>query len=593
MGHGGDGAIDGETAAVKAAGVTLDRSKVHVLVCDKDPDAGLHVMKLLQQCLYQVTCVKSAGQVLGVLDSCSYEVDLILSEVELPKEKGLKMLKHIVRREQLHRIPIVMMSARDEMALVVKCLRLGAVDYLLKPLRVNELLNLWTHTWRRRRMLGLSEKHLMNENLRIPFDLLVSETSESNNTNSTNLFSNDTDDLKRTVPICEATGNFASCGMESEVSPQLELSLRISLDMAAEVASSKGGLVTSFPKKTELKIGQSSAFLTYAKASNQLSGRSVKAQCDAENGIPNAEQRSIIQTIGHGKDDKCLKTGDDQVHLGPSRSPDISKAPPGEPCSRVPPYPWVTDVGRCENEADCAEKSGTSRNCAPVPYDDLTEGRPPSDQSSFENFHGENEGVLNVSNLPTLPASHFLAGGMMGSALHSPSLLLPSIHSYPGLPTMDDGAGIAPGFLSVHGVTPNHGLPLATPFTYYPFGLHIAPPQLGSFPGWPSMAATLMVEHKLGQAERREAALEKFRRKRKDRCFNKKIRYVTRKKLAEQRPRIKGQFVRRGNGKDINDSGVFDEYGDEDDDDEQGIDDLGVGSSPEIIAEDPERHCVP
>lgn len=36
---------------------------------------------------------------------------------------------------------------------MVKCLKLGAADYLVKPLRTNELLNLWTHMWRRRRMV--------------------------------------------------------------------------------------------------------------------------------------------------------------------------------------------------------------------------------------------------------------------------------------------------------------------------------------------------------------------------------------------------------------------------------------------------------
>jgi pseudo-response regulator 5 len=43
----------------------------------------------------------------------------------------------------------------------------------------------------------------------------------------------------------------------------------------------------------------------------------------------------------------------------------------------------------------------------------------------------------------------------------------------------------------------------------------------------------------------REAALNKFRLKRKERCFEKKVRYQSRKLLAEQRPRVKGQFVRQ------------------------------------------------
>ncbi|KAK6929250.1 CCT domain [Dillenia turbinata] len=43
----------------------------------------------------------------------------------------------------------------------------------------------------------------------------------------------------------------------------------------------------------------------------------------------------------------------------------------------------------------------------------------------------------------------------------------------------------------------------------------------------------------------REAGLNKFRQKRKERCFEKKVRYHSRKRMAEQRPRVRGQFVRQ------------------------------------------------
>lgn len=46
------------------------------------------------------------------------------------------------------------------------------------------------------------------------------------------------------------------------------------------------------------------------------------------------------------------------------------------------------------------------------------------------------------------------------------------------------------------------------------------------------------------QKARREAALKKFKEKRANRCFVKKIRYTSRKQLAEARPRNRGQFVR-------------------------------------------------
>lgn len=42
------------------------------------------------------------------------------------------------------------MSATDDRDSVVKCLQSGAIDYLIKPLRRNELQNIWTRVyWRR------------------------------------------------------------------------------------------------------------------------------------------------------------------------------------------------------------------------------------------------------------------------------------------------------------------------------------------------------------------------------------------------------------------------------------------------------------
>ena len=42
------------------------------------------------------------------------------------------------------------MSTQDSVNTVYKCMLKGASDYLVKPLRRNELRNLWQHVWRRR-----------------------------------------------------------------------------------------------------------------------------------------------------------------------------------------------------------------------------------------------------------------------------------------------------------------------------------------------------------------------------------------------------------------------------------------------------------
>jgi CheY-like chemotaxis protein len=41
------------------------------------------------------------------------------------------------------------MSSHDSMNVVFKCLSKGAVDFLVKPIRKNELKILWQHVWRK------------------------------------------------------------------------------------------------------------------------------------------------------------------------------------------------------------------------------------------------------------------------------------------------------------------------------------------------------------------------------------------------------------------------------------------------------------
>ena len=41
------------------------------------------------------------------------------------------------------------MSSHDSICIVLKCMLKGAADFLIKPVRRNELRNLWQHVWRR------------------------------------------------------------------------------------------------------------------------------------------------------------------------------------------------------------------------------------------------------------------------------------------------------------------------------------------------------------------------------------------------------------------------------------------------------------
>lgn len=54
-----------------------------------------------------VTSVRTARQVIDALNAEGPKIDIILTEVDLPIVKGLKMLKYIMRDTELRRIPII------------------------------------------------------------------------------------------------------------------------------------------------------------------------------------------------------------------------------------------------------------------------------------------------------------------------------------------------------------------------------------------------------------------------------------------------------------------------------------------------------
>src|SRR5882757_7512728 len=59
--------------------------------------------------------------------------DLVLLDVMMPKVDGYQVLTWIKGQARLRDLPVIMISALNEMSSVVRCIELGAVDYLPKP----------------------------------------------------------------------------------------------------------------------------------------------------------------------------------------------------------------------------------------------------------------------------------------------------------------------------------------------------------------------------------------------------------------------------------------------------------------------------
>ena len=80
---------------------------------------------------YQSILVENGRQALDKLQGES--IDLVLLDVEMPEMDGYQVLEQLKAHPRLRDIPVIMISAVEELESVVRCIELGAQDYLPKP----------------------------------------------------------------------------------------------------------------------------------------------------------------------------------------------------------------------------------------------------------------------------------------------------------------------------------------------------------------------------------------------------------------------------------------------------------------------------
>ncbi|KAA8518817.1 hypothetical protein F0562_016409 [Nyssa sinensis] len=127
----------------------LHLRSIKVLLVETDDSTRHVVTALLRNCNYEVIEAANGLQAWRILENLTIDVDLVLTEVVMPCLTGIGLLCKIMSHKTRNNIPVIMMSSHDSMGLVFKCLSEGAVDFLVKPIRKNELKNLWQHVWRR------------------------------------------------------------------------------------------------------------------------------------------------------------------------------------------------------------------------------------------------------------------------------------------------------------------------------------------------------------------------------------------------------------------------------------------------------------
>jgi adenylate cyclase len=86
---------------------------------------------LLEADGHKATVAENGRLALEAIKSNPY--DLILLDVMMPEMNGYQVLEHLKSDHGLRDIPVIVLSALDEIGSVVRCIELGAEDYLPKP----------------------------------------------------------------------------------------------------------------------------------------------------------------------------------------------------------------------------------------------------------------------------------------------------------------------------------------------------------------------------------------------------------------------------------------------------------------------------
>ena len=101
-----------------------------LIVDDNEPNRDMLARRLRRKD-FSLSMAANGREALSMVKENLY--DLILLDIMMPEIDGYTVLKQLKADPILHKIPVIMISAIEEMDSVMQCMEIGADDYLTKP----------------------------------------------------------------------------------------------------------------------------------------------------------------------------------------------------------------------------------------------------------------------------------------------------------------------------------------------------------------------------------------------------------------------------------------------------------------------------
>jgi DNA-binding NtrC family response regulator len=137
----------------------IELSEFNVLLVDDEAEFLETLVKRLKKRKLNASGVLSGEEALEALKATS--VDVVVLDVKMPGMDGIETLREIKRSFPL--VEVIMLTGHANMEVAIEGMELGAFDYLMKPMDIDELLYKLQDAYKKRALQEDKIKHMKED----------------------------------------------------------------------------------------------------------------------------------------------------------------------------------------------------------------------------------------------------------------------------------------------------------------------------------------------------------------------------------------------------------------------------------------------
>lgn len=114
------------------------KNKIHIIIVDDSSTNNLLCKILFDQKGYKTTIIDNGKLAIDTIKTA--KPDMVLLDLMMPETDGLAVLRKLKSEPATKDVPIIIVSAADTKAYINEVMKLKPLDYVKKPIGLNDLL---------------------------------------------------------------------------------------------------------------------------------------------------------------------------------------------------------------------------------------------------------------------------------------------------------------------------------------------------------------------------------------------------------------------------------------------------------------------